>query len=113
MISMISQVDLKTFGEGLASVVTNTYHYWRPIKRLPYAIWAEDSEDGSFDTNNRKANQQIHGVLDYFTKTEYDPTIDAIQNYLNSLNDFGWRLDSVQYEDENGIIHYGWEWWKS
>lgn len=108
---MTLQTKLADFGRGLAGIV-KTYHYWRPIKSLPYCIWQEDGEDGSFETNNRKVNQQIHGTVDYFTKTEFDENVDEIQDYLNSMDDFGWRLNLVQYEDDTNIIHYEWEWWK-
>lgn len=108
---MSLQNKLIGFGRGLAEIVDETYHYWRPMKSVPYAIWQEDGEDGSFDTNNRKAEQQIHGTLDYFTKKEFDEVVDDIQTYLNSLNDFGWRLNLVQYEEETNLIHFEWEWW--
>ena len=104
------QTKLKSFGLGLADVV-EAYHYWRPMQKYPYAIWQEDSEDGSFDTNNHKKEQQVHGTVDYFTKVEFDEAVDDIQEYLNSVNDFGWRLDAVQYEDDTNLIHFTWEWW--
>lgn len=107
---MSMQKKLIEFGRGLADIVT-AYHYWRSKREVPYAIWAEDGEDGSFDTNNRKVEQQIHGTLDYFTKTEFDEAVDKIQEYLNGIDDFGWRLNQVAYEDETNLIHYEWEWW--
>ena len=108
---MTLQNKLQRIGSGLADVVEKTYHYWRPVKNLPYCIWQEDGEDGSFDTNNKKTQQQIHGTVDYFTKEEFDPAVDAIQEYFQGLSDFGWRLLSVQYEDETNTIHFEWEWW--
>ena len=106
------QSKLKTFGEGLAQVAgSRTYHYFRPQQEPPFTVWAENGEDGSFDANNHKMEQQIHGTIDYFTKTEWDPTVDAIQEYLNTLEGCGWNLLSVQHEDETGLIHYEWEWW--
>lgn len=107
---MTLQNKLANFGRGLAAV-TPTKHYWRPVETLPFCVWAEDSEDGSFETNNKKTQQQIHGTVDYFTKTEFDSVIDAIQDYFQTLEHFGWRLESVQYEDETNAIHYEWEFW--
>lgn len=104
------QTALESFGAGLARVC-KAYHYWRPKLDPPFCVWAEDGEDDSFSSDNRKQEQQIHGTVDYFTKKEYDPTVDAIQSYLNSLDDFGWRLNSVQYEDETNLIHFEWEFW--
>lgn len=102
------QNRLKEFGAGLAKVV-RAYHYWRPVQNVPYAIWQEDGEENSFDGNNVKQEQQIHLTVDYFTKTEFDTNVDAIQDYLNST--CGWRLMSVDYEDETNLIHYEWEAW--
>ena len=106
------QAILKDFGTGLAGVVTPCYHYWRMKEEVPYCIWQEGAEDGSFHAGNRKTEQKIHGTVDYFTRTEYDSALDRIQEYFESLEDFGWALLSVQYEDETNIIHYEWEWWK-
>ena len=105
------QAILKGFGTGLAAVVLPCYHYRRLKDELPYCIWQEDGEENSFNAGNRKTEQEIHGTLDYFTRTEYDPKIDSIQEYLDSVGDCGWQLLSVQYEDETNIIHYEWEWW--
>lgn len=108
---MTFQDKLKDFGTGLAAVVQHTYHYWRPKRELPYCIWAEDGEDGPLNTNNHKSAQQLHGTVDYFTKTEYDPAADAIQEYLNGRDSTGWRLNMVQYEEDTNVIHFEWEFW--
>lgn len=106
------QEILKEFGTGLAQAVQPCFHYWRIKEEAPYCVWQEDGEDNSFHAGNRKTEQQIHGTVDYFTRTEYDPALDAVQSYLETLDDFGWRLLSVQFEDETNLIHYEWEWWK-
>lgn len=87
----------------------DVYHYWREVKKNRYIIWAEDSESESFHSDNFMNEQQIHGTIDLFTKTEYDPVIDMIQNKLND-SEIPFRVMSVQYEDETGFIHYEWEW---
>ena len=38
---------------------------------------------------------------------EYDELIDKIQDALNK-NCISFNLNSVQYEDETGYIHYEW-----
>ena len=98
----------------LTPVTTNVYHYWRTNVRPPYLIWMEDAEEDSFSADNVKQDQQLHGTIDYFTKTEFDSTIDAIQAALNQITGYshkGWRLSSVQYEEDTGLIHYSWDWW--
>ena len=111
---MTLQSKLKRIGEALAEALgANVYHYWRPQMQPPFCVWAEDAEDGSLDVDNRKAGQTIVGYVDYYTKTEYDPALDAVQDVLSGLAaemPFGWRLDSVQYEEETGFIHHEWMW---
>jgi len=107
---MSLQNKLRVIQNALVSVTANTFHYWRAKAEPPYLVWAEDGEDSSFHSGNHTREQQIHGTADYFTKEEFDPTLDEIQTVLNSVM-LGWRLNSVQYEEETGLIHYEWEWW--
>ena len=62
------------------------------------------------DAENRKAEQQIHGTIDYFTRAEFDTNVDRIQEALNAAG-IGFRINSVQYEDTTNLIHYEWEFW--
>ena len=36
--------------------------------------------------------------------------VDTIQDALNGIENCGWRLESVQYEDETNLIHFEWTW---
>lgn len=86
------------------------FHYTRPAKSLPsWVVWQEDFEDTANNADNRKQEQQIHGTIDCYSKTEYDPLFDEIQDALNDADHVAWRLNSVQYEDETNLIHYEWE----
>ena len=84
-------------------------HYKRTAKP-PFLVWAEDGEMESFHSDNFTSEQQITGIADFYTQTEFDPLVDSIQEILNS-EPVGWRLESVQYEDETNLIHYQWRWW--
>ena len=85
------------------------FHYRRnPNVKKNYGVWMEAGENTSFNADNIKAEQQIYGTLDYYTLTEYDPVIDAIQESLQRLSVGAWALNSVQYEDETNLIHYEW-----
>lgn len=106
------QNKLQSLRDAFVSVFPHTYHYQRPArKESPFAIWQEDHEDMSLETDNHKAEQGISGYLDYFTLTEFDPVVDAFQFCLNSLDEVKtWNLDSVDKEDETGLIHFRWSW---
>ncbi len=106
---MSLQNKLQQMGVAFATVTEKCYHYWRPVKDVPCLIWAESGESTSFHSNNRKAEQNIAGTVDLFTKTEFDPLADAVQDVLDSLG-VAWRLESVQYEDETSLIHMEWSW---
>lgn len=66
----------------------------------------EDGDNG-FEADDLKAEQAISGTVDYFTKTEHDIAFDYIQGVLNAYG-AAWYLNSVQYEDDTGLIHYEW-----
>lgn len=84
-------------------------HYTRPANSTPsWIVWQESDEAQSHDTNNRKDLQQIAGTIDCYSQIEYDPLFDEIQDALNDAG-IGFRLNSVQYEDETKLIHYEWE----
>ena len=108
---MTLQNKLRKLYEPFLALQCPVSHYSR-MTTFPYVVWAESGEDTSFNSNNRKSEQQLTGVVDLFTKTEFDPLADDVQNILES-EEIGWRLATVQYEDETGLIHYQWEWWVS
>ena len=107
------QTKLKQLRDALVGISPSVkvYHYWRPQMKDPFICWQEDGEGDSLNANNRKAEQGIHGVVDYYTKTEYDPVFDQIQKALNDLENYSFRYDATDYEDETGLIHHSWEWW--
>lgn len=106
------QKSLKSLRDILktVSVPDKVYHYEKPSNvKPPYIVWQEDGESAQFGADNRKAEQQIHGTIDCYTQTEYDPLLDEIQGALNAADWVGWGLTSVQYEDTTKLIHYEWE----
>lgn len=106
---MTLQSKLRQIGEAFAQVTDHCYHYWRPFKDVPCLIWAESGEEDSFYTNNHKSEQRIIGTIDLFTKMEFDPLADAVQETLDGLG-LTWALNSVQYEEEINMIHMEWKW---
>lgn len=86
------------------------YHYWRYIDNPPCVIWQENTEPSALQADLHKREQAIGGTVDFFTKTEYDPLVDAIQDALNQIESFYFTLDDVQFEEETMMIHYSWTW---
>ena len=104
--------SLQTMLEALYTDFTDlscpVTHY-RRLSKYPYLVWTEDREAYSLSGDNHKQEQAITGYIDYFTKTEFDPAVDQVQEILNSQN-VAWSLDSVDYEDSTNLIHYRWLW---
>lgn len=108
---MTLQSKLERLRDALTGIEGLTvYHYWRFVDEPKVCIWQEDSEGSSLQTDLRKGEQAIAGTVDYFTHTEYDPMVDAIQTALNGIESFHWNLDDVMYEEETNYIHYSWRW---
>lgn len=87
-----------------------TVSHYRRADWPPYVVWTETGEESSFGADDHKAEQQLTGLVDFYTKTEFDTIADSIQTILNS-QEVGWKLESVQYEEETNLIHYQWRWW--
>lgn len=99
------QTALRSFGLGLGAIC-RAYHYRAPENTAPgYAVWQEIA-GGAVEAENRHAEDSFEIALDYFTKTEFDENIDAIEAFLQGFG--SWTLESVQFEYETGYIHYEW-----
>lgn len=86
------------------------FHYFAVGQKGNYIVWAEDGEGDSLHADGKKAEKVLTGTIDYFTKEENDMVVQKIEATLNSADDFAWRLNSVQHEQDTGYIHYEWAW---
>lgn len=100
-------MGLQIIKEALLSVSTDVYHFNAGKNaKLPHIVWAEDGEN-SFSANNRRNEFSTTGTIDLFTLDEYDPLSQSIPDALDKTP-AAWYLNSIQYEQETGIIHYEW-----
>lgn len=106
---MTLQNKLSQIGTSFATLTRYCYHYYRPVKHTPCLIWAESGENNSFHSDNSKTEQRIIGTVDCFTKTEFDPLLDRVQEMFEELG-LTWKIDAVQFENETNLIHYTWSW---
>jgi hypothetical protein len=102
-------MKLSDLRDVLLTVGVPVYHYHAKKQTGSYIVWAEDGEAGSSNADNQKTEQVIQGTIDYFTKTEFDPNFELIQQKLN-FAEISWRLNSIQHEKDTGYIHYEWVW---
>lgn len=99
-------VDLRDL---LLTIGVPVYHFHAHMQTNSYIVWAEDTQGSTSYADNHMTIQGVQGTIDYFTKTEFDPNFDLIQEKFNSV-DIAWRLNSIQHEEETGYIHYEWVW---
>ena len=104
--------NLRDFGTGLSQMNPGkTFHYRRPANLDGATVWQEDGQDNAFETDNGISEFQIHGVVDHWTKTEYDKTVDNINGFLFTRPKTSAMLSAIDYEDETGRIHFHWDFW--
>ena len=99
--------SLKTL---LLAIGLPVFHYFAANQTGPYIVWAEDGEGDAVHADGRKVERAITGTIDYFTKTENDPVVKQIEDVLDSDDGISWYLNSVQYEQDTGYIHFEWVW---
>lgn len=107
---MTLQKKLESLYMPFKDVDCPVYHYHRATADDKFLVWSETGEDDSFNSDNHKTEQQLTGLVDFYTKEEFDPIVDTVQEILDGEG-VGWRLSSVQYEVETEFIHYQWGWW--
>jgi hypothetical protein len=86
-----------------------TFHNFAWSKPDQYIVWAEDGQADAVHADNQMQIQVTEGTVDLFTKTEYDPVVNQIQQAMN-ISDMSWYKNSTQHEEETGYIHHEWVW---
>ena len=98
---------LETLQAALAALTERCYHYVsEPNAEPSYVVWAEDG-DNDLAANNIHGERSYIGTIDLYTKIESDPLLASIPQALEQIG-ASYYLNSVQYEEETGLIHYEW-----
>ena len=100
---------LERLQAALAALTDRCYHYVAaPNAEPPYITWMEDG-DNDLMAGNAHAERCYTGSAHLFTKAEGDPLFDAIPAAIEDIG-ASWYFNSVQYEEDTGLIHYEWYW---
>ena len=99
--------SLKTL---LLAIGPPVFRYFATGQTGNYIVWAEDGEGDTVHADGQKVERALTGTIDYFTKTENDPVVQQIEDVLDSDDGISWYLNSVQYEQDTGYIHFEWVW---
>lgn len=98
---------LKIIKEALKDLTENVWRYHAPDRAsLPYLVWAEDGAS-DFIANGCHCERAWQGTIDLYTSDEDDGLINGVSEALDQAR-VAWYLNSVQYEEGTGVIHYEW-----
>lgn len=81
------------------------HHAWDAKPQGDYGVYAEDEGDDLI-ADNRHIERGTRGYIDYFTRDDTSVPRTTIESALNEVCSFS--LESIQFEDDTGYIHYGW-----
>lgn len=90
------------------TAVTDSVSHNERMKSDRYFVWGEMGQD-DLEASNVHAEKAVTGYTDLYTKQEFDPWKDQIEESFDKYGIF-WSLNSVQYEEETGFTHYEWYW---
>ena len=90
------------------TAVTDSVSHNERMKSDRYFVWGENGAD-DLEASNIHAEKAVTGYTDLYTKIEFDPWKDQIEESFDKHGIF-WSLNSVQYEEETGFTHYEWYW---
>lgn len=76
----------------------------------PTGDWGVYAEDGANDLHagDAHAEQCVEGTVDYFTRDDSGAPQIVIEAALETVPALAWTLNSVQFEQDTGYIHYEW-----
>jgi hypothetical protein len=94
---------------ALLTVTPRVYHFEEHGRDYPYIVWAEETSPAALMADDRQRRQAIRGSIRYYTRDEYDTTVNAIQRALIAAR-ISFRLSSIQHIQNAGAIEYLWDW---
>lgn len=102
---MSYSVQLTKISNTLKGLTDACFHFFAPPDTgAPYIVWQEESSEDLL-ADNIHAETCIHGTIDIFTKKENDPLLEKIPAALDN-NGISYYLNSSEYEEETGLLHY-------
>ena len=88
--------------------VTEQVSHLEKLESARYFVWAETGANDLM-AGGGHAERAVSGTTDLFTKVEFDPWAEALEDSLSRYG-IAWSLVSVALEEETGFIHYSWDW---
>ena len=78
---------------------------WSKAPNGDYGVWADDAANDLYadDLHSEHIKQ---GTIDYFTRDNSDTPKTTIETAIDGK--VAWYLNSIQFEEDTGYIHYEW-----
>ena len=103
-------MSLLTLKNALAATGLPFAHYaWAHDayeRRIDHGVYAEDGAN-DLEAGDIHAEKAIQGTIDYYTRDDSGAPQTTIETALNN-GQIAWYLNSIQFEDDTGFIHYEW-----
>lgn len=90
------------------TAVTNAVSHGQRMQSDRYFVWQEDGAN-DLEANDGHAERAVTGTTDLFTKQEFDPWGEALEESFDAAG-VAWYVNSIQYEEDTGFWHYEWVW---
>lgn len=78
---------------------------WSKAPAGDYGVYAEDGAN-DLNADDIHAEKVMQGTVDYFTRDDSGAPQTTIEAALEGV--CAWYLNSVQFEEDTGYIHYEW-----
>lgn len=83
------------------------HHGWSHAPAGDYGVWSEES-GRDLVANGRHIETGTRVYVHLFTRDATKAPRVAVETQLNTLRE-PWSLNTIQYENSTGFIHYEWE----
>lgn len=81
---------------------------WSHASADNYGVIAVDGQN-ALRAGDKLAEKVPEGTIDWFTRSPASTMPGEVESLLDRLG-ASWYLNSVQYEDDTGLLHYEWVW---
>ena len=100
--------------DGLKTALADTgysfaFTAWSKAPNGDYGVYYADNQSQLSADEDAGAEIMLGGYVDYFTRDSSLTPKTTIETALRKVG-FMWWLNSMQFEDDTGYIHYEWRW---
>ena len=91
-----------------ATGISFAFMAWSHSPDTDYGVVTLGNQEALKTDENPVSEKMLSGYVDLFTR---DATADSMNAVENAIRGLAWfELESVQFEDDTGYIHYEWRW---